>query len=56
MKKKLYNTPVTDYVEVHLPSIMVLSQEVDEDDRGSSEDHNANENIGGSWENIWNMQ
>lgn len=56
MKKKLYSTPVADYVEVRLPAIMELSQEIDEDDRGGSDDHGANDYVGGAWENIWNQQ
>lgn len=56
MKKKLYSTPVADYVEVRLPAIMELSQETEEEDRGSSDDHTANDYVGGAWENIWNQQ
>lgn len=61
MKKKLYSTPVVDYVEVRLPAIMELSQEYDDGDDGGrdgndSEFGGANDYVGGAWENIWNQQ
>lgn len=61
MKKKLYNSPVAEFVEILLPPCMSETATVpfggdDEDDDEPIDGDNANENIGGSWENIWNMQ
>lgn len=64
MKKKIYNSPVTEFVDIELLPITTLSASDntggstdDEEDRGSSDGSNANEYAGGSWENIWsNMQ
>lgn len=61
MKKKLYNSPVAEFVEIQLPPCMNETATApgfgggddDDDDRGDSE-FNSNEYIGGSWENIWN--
>lgn len=55
MKKKLYNTPVAEYVDVILPpcmneTISVPLGDPDEDER--ADPNNANEQVG-SWEDIW---
>lgn len=62
MKKKLYNAPETEFVDLLLPPCMVVTSapttgDSDEDDEmGDSEGSNVGGTVGGSWENIWNMQ
>ena len=59
MKKKLYNAPETEFVDLLLPPCMVEASAptTDEDDEmGDSGGSNVGETVGGSWENIWNMQ
>lgn len=60
MKKKLYNSPAAEFVEIQLPPCMSetatapgFGESDDDDGRGDSE-FNAGEYVGGSWENIWN--
>ena len=61
MDKKIYSTPFAEYVDVTLPPCMsdIISPGVTTDKenlqdlRGNSI-YGADENIGGSWENIWN--
>lgn len=60
MKKKLYSTPVADYVEVRLLASIMDIQSLPKDDGEDGRDgndsgfHGANDYVGGSWENIWN--
>ncbi|MBQ8364405.1 MAG: hypothetical protein IJX41_00785 [Bacteroidaceae bacterium] len=62
MKKKLYNAPETEFVDLLLPPCMVeasaptTGDSDDEDEMGDSEGSNVGGTVGGSWENIWNMQ
>lgn len=54
MKKKLYNTPVAEYVDVILPPCMneTISVPLDPDEDERADPNNANEQVG-SWEDIW---
>ncbi len=57
MKKKLYNTPEVEYIEILIPPCMLeisAPTTEDDDEMGDSDDSGAGEYIGGSWENIWN--
>ena len=66
MKKKLYSTPVADYVEVRLPASIMDIQSLPtggDDGGGDGRDEEsdsgfgtANDYVGGAWENIWNQQ
>lgn len=58
MKKKLYSTPVADFVDLQLPaSIMdIQSLPIDDGGREDGEHGGANDYVGGAWENIWNQQ
>ncbi len=65
MKKKLYSTPVADYVDLQLPASIMDIQSLptggDDDGDGRDEDSDsgfggANDYVGGAWENIWNQQ
>ncbi|MBQ8271318.1 MAG: hypothetical protein IJZ22_08995 [Bacteroidaceae bacterium] len=58
MKKKIYNTPVADIVEMQFPSIMEGFSGEFEDGQGGGQggdsgNQGTNEYVGGSWENIW---
>lgn len=65
MKKKLYSTPVADFVDLHLPASIMDIQSLPKDDGedgdggrdgNDSEFGGANDYVGGAWENIWNQQ
>lgn len=58
--KNIYNAPVCEYVELDIDTIMETTSPWDTPSVGDGEgggfstDQEANQHIGGSWENIWN--
>lgn len=54
MEKKIYIAPVAGIIEMQLPSIMETFSAPEGGGRGDSGGINAEETVGGSWENIWN--
>ncbi len=53
MEKKIYIAPETEFLAVQLTSFILTASDPFDEERGDS-DFNANETVGGSWENIWN--
>lgn len=55
MNKNIYKAPVCEYIKLDIDAIMVdTSPRKDTTGGGFASDQTADENIGGSWENIWN--
>lgn len=61
IEKKKYIAPVSSFVEIEPLSMLAFSTndervETGEGDEGGDEGGWAKEEIGGSWEDIWNAQ